>query len=138
MRPIVIHPHPIAVHFANGLLPVSVFFLGLFWITGRRDMEIVAFALLATGTAGSLLAVATGLYDWKKNYRGAWVPVFKKKLALGVAAVILGAAATALRGLHPGLLYDLSPMAVLYILLNLAILACVTVAGYLGGRLVFQ
>ncbi len=133
-----IHSHPIAVHFSNGLIPVSVFFLFLFWITRSSEMEIVAYYTLLSGTAGSCLAVITGLYDWKKNYRGAWVPVFKKKFTAGVMSMVLGAIACTLRLLFPDLLYSVTPLSVIYVALNFMLLACVAFAGYLGGKLVFQ
>jgi uncharacterized membrane protein len=138
MAAIKVHPHPIAVHFSNGLVPVSVFFLFLFFITRSRDMEIAAFYTLVIGTLGSGLAITTGLYDWKKNYRGAWVPVFKKKLTAGILSVIAGSAACLLRFYHPELLYIMTPLSVIYVALNFFMLGCVTIAGYLGGKLVFQ
>lgn len=138
MAAIKIHPHPIAVHFSNGLIPVSIFFFFLFFVTRSHEMEIVAFYTLATGTLGSALAVGTGLFDWKKNYRGAWVPVFKKKLTAGILAIIGGAIACALRFHYPDLVYSITPLSILYLVLNFFVLGCVTIAGYLGGRLVFQ
>jgi len=133
-----IHPHPIAVHFSNGLIPVSVFFLMVFGVTRIPDMEIVAFYTLLTGPLGSMLAVGTGLFDWKKNYRGAWVPVFKKKLTAGILAIVIGMIACIIRFLNPELLYSITPLSIIYLALNLFILGCVSIAGYLGGRLVFQ
>ncbi len=133
-----IHSHPIAVHFSNGLIPVSIFFLFLFGVTRSDEMEIVAYYTLLTGTAGSFLSVMTGLYDWKKNYRGAWVPVFKKKFTAGVIAMALGTIACTLRFLFPDLLYSVTLLSVVYVVLNLLILGCVAFAGYLGGKLVFQ
>ncbi|NOY52281.1 MAG: hypothetical protein GXP58_01515 [Deltaproteobacteria bacterium] len=138
MASVKIHPHPIAVHFSNGLIPVSIFFLFLFFFTRNPHMEIVAFYTLWVGTLGSALALGTGLFDWKKHYRGAWVPVFKKKLTAGVLAILGGALACLIRYLHPGLLLSLSGLSVFYVMLNLFVLACVGIAGYLGGKLVFQ
>lgn len=138
MAAIKIHPHPIAVHFSNGLIPVSMFFLFLFFLTHHPHMEIVAFYTLLAGTLGSCLALGTGLFDWKKHYRGAWVPVFKKKLTAGVLAILGGALACWIRYLHPDLLLSLSGLSVIYVMLNLFVLACVSVSGYLGGKLVFQ
>jgi uncharacterized membrane protein len=138
MAAIKIHPHPIAVHFSNGLIPVSIFFLFLFWLTGSRDMETTAFYTLVIGTLGSVLSLATGLFDWKKHYKGAWVPVFRKKLTAAILAIIVGTAACTLRYSYPDLLYSVTPLSVIYVVLNFFVLGCVTVAGYLGGKLVFQ
>ena len=137
MLAVKVHTHPIAVHFSNGLIPVSFAFLILFWITKSDKMEIVAFATLVTGTLGSILAIGTGLIDWKKNYRGNWAPVFKKKLTAGILAVVVGAIACAIRFQQPDLLYSVSVLAVVYVVLNVVSLGCVTFAGYLGGNLVF-
>lgn len=132
------HPHPIAVHFSNGLIPVSVFFLILFWITGAASMETTAFYTLVIGTLGSALSVGTGLIDWKAYFKGAWVPVFKKKLTAGILAIIGGTAACTIRYLYPDLLYSIAPLSVVYVALNFFVLGCVTVAGHLGGKLVFH
>lgn len=138
MAAVKIHAHPIAVHFSNGLIPVSMFFLFLFFVTQRPDMEVTAYYTMIIGTLGSVLAIGTGLFDWKKNYRGAWVPVFKKKLTAGLLAVAGGAIVCALRYRYPELLYTVSPLMILYLVLNFFILGCVSFAGYLGGKLVFQ
>lgn len=138
MAAIKVHPHPIAVHFSNGLVPVSIFFLTLFWMTGSRDMEIVAFYTLLIGTLGSCLALVTGLYDWKKNYKGAWVPVFKKKLTAAIFSILAGSAACAIRFFNPELLYSVTSLMMIYVALNFFMLGCVSIAGYLGGKLVFQ
>ncbi len=138
MVAIKIHPHPIAVHFSNGLIPVSIFFLLLFFVTRDPQIEITAFYILIAGTVGSCLALGTGLFDWKKHYRGAWVPVFRKKLTAGLLSIFGGTAACLIRYFHPDLLSSISALSVLYLVLNFFVLACVSVAGYLGGRLVFQ
>ncbi len=138
MPAVKIHAHPIAVHFSNGLVPVSIFFLFVFGVTHARDMEIVAFYTLVIGTLGSLLALGTGLFDWKRNYKGAWVPVFKKKLTAAILSILAGTAACLLRYAQPELLYSLDLLSIIYVVLNLFMLGCVTVAGYLGGKLVFQ
>ena len=131
------HPHPIAVHFSNGLIPVSVFFLLLFLVTRFQDAETVAFYTLVTGTLGSGLAILTGFYDWRKNYRSRWSPVFTKKLAAGVVAVIIGMVACAIRFLSPELLDSVTAASVIYVAMNFIVLGCVAAAGYLGGKLVF-
>jgi uncharacterized membrane protein len=138
MAAIKVHSHPIAVHFSNGLIPVSIFFLFLFFVTQSPDMEIVAFYTLLTGTLGSGLAIVTGLYDWKKNYKGAWVPVFKKKLTAGILSVLAGTFACLIHFYYPGLLYSITSLSLFYIALNFIMLGCVSFAGYLGGNLVFQ
>ena len=132
------HPHPIAVHFSNGLIPVSVFFLLLFLATRFQDAETVAFYTLVTGTLGSGLAILTGFYDWRKHYRSRWSPVFKKKLAAGILAVIVGAAACVFRFFTPELLDSITAASVIYVVMNFVVLGCVTFAGYLGGKLVFH
>ena len=131
------HPHPIAVHFSNGLIPVSVFFLLLFLVTRLQDAEIVAFYTLVTGTLGSGLAMLTGFYDWRKHYRSRWSKVFKRKLMAGIVAVVIGAAACAFRSLTPDLLDSITAASVIYVVVNFVVLGCVAYAGYLGGKLVF-
>ena len=56
----------------------------------KWDME-TAFYMLAAGTGGSCVALLTGMVDHRKKFKGAWVPILKKKLG----AVLGGLAACA-------------------------------------------
>ncbi|BCR04723.1 hypothetical protein DESUT3_17920 [Desulfuromonas versatilis] len=138
MRKIKIHMHAISVHFANGLIPTSLLFLFLFLLTGNPDLEKAVFFTLLVGTAGIFATLVTGLVEWRKDYQGAWVPVFKKKLFLGLLALVAGLGASALRWLFPQLLYTAEPLSWLFVLLELLCCGAAAWAGYLGGRLVFH
>jgi len=133
-----IHYHAIAVHFSNGVIPTSLFFLTLCFLLDSSALEVSAFHTLIVGTLGVAAATVSGLREWRKFYRAAWVPVFKKKLALAVIALISGGLACVLRFLHPDLLMQISPLSIIYVGLNLVCFAAAAAAGYLGGRLVFH
>ncbi len=138
MRKIKIHIHAISVHFANGLIPTSVLFLCLFFMTENPDMEKAAFLTLLVGTLGVLATLVTGLIEWRKNYQGAWVPIFKKKLILGLVALAAGLGASTLRYLFPQLLLAVEPLSWVFVSLELLCCGAAAWAGYLGGRLVFH
>ncbi len=137
-RKIKIHFHAIAVHFANGVIPTSVAFLALFFLLDLPDMEKSAFYTLIVGTLGVVATVGTGLLEWRKNYQGAWVPVFKKKLILGAISLAAAVAACGLRVHDPQLLHQATPITWLYLGLIIVGLSSAAFAGYLGGRLVFH
>ena len=133
-----IHSHAIAVHFSNGVIPTSLLFLALFFLSDASALETSAFHTLIVGTLGVVAATVTGLSEWRRYYRAAWVPIFQKKLALAIIALLSGGLACGLRLLVPDLLLRLSPLSLTYIGLNLVCLAAAAAAGYLGGRLVFH
>jgi len=132
------HIHPIATHFSNGLIPTSLFFLGLYFVFREDCLETMAFYLLAAGTAGSCVALLTGMVDHKMKFKGAWVPIFKKKIGAALGAVLGGGAACGVRYFHPGLIEELTWLTCVYFALLLFVLGCVTAAGHWGGKLVFK
>lgn len=138
MRQRRLHLHAIAVHFANGVIPTSLLFLGLFFLLEISALEMSAFYTLVVGTLGLIATTLTGLREWRQHYRSAWVPIFQRKLALALIALASGALACYLRTAHPDLLLEASALRLVYLALNLICLAAAGTAGYLGGRLVFH
>ncbi|MFH1436933.1 MAG: hypothetical protein ABIJ56_14590, partial [Pseudomonadota bacterium] len=74
----------------------------------------------------------------RKKFKGAWVPIFKKKIGAALGAVLGGFGACALRYFNPGLLEEFTWLTCVYFAILLFVLGCVTAAGYWGGKLVFK
>lgn len=128
-----LHLHPILVHFPNGLMPTVWLFLGLYLLTGRTSFEEGAFWLVVVVFATTPLALATGIYNWKKCYAGQHAPIFTQKIILTVALLLLGGVALLLRTSLPGVWSQ-----PIYYLCLAGMLVCVILLGYLGGKLIFS
>jgi len=129
----VLHLHPILAHFPNGLMPTVWLFLGLYYLTGRPSFEEGAFWLVVVVFVSAPFSLATGIYNWKKRYGGKSAPIFTQKIILAVVLVLFGGVALLLRTSLPGVWSQ-----PIYYLCLAGMLACVTLLGYLGGKLVFS
>jgi len=126
------HLHPILAHFSNGLMPVVWLFLLLIWLLGRSALEEAVLWMVGVVTLAAPLSLATGIYDWKTRFGGGKAPIFTRKIILAVVLILLGALALVLR------IYGGSGVQLLYYLCLAAMLGCVTLLGYYGGKLVFS
>jgi rubredoxin/uncharacterized membrane protein len=130
-------PHAVSAHFPNALIPTTVLFLGLFFLLGGESFETTAFYLLVVAVLSVLPTFGTGLYDWKKHYRGQSTPIFRKKIVLASCLSVLGLVAVVWRWQSPEILTAGGWPAWLFVLLIAAMLGCVTLLGHYGGMLVF-
>jgi len=128
-----LHLHPILVHFPNGLMPTVWLFLGLFFLTGRASFEEGAFWLVVVVFATTPLSLASGIYNWRTCYAGMHAPIFTQKIVLTIALLLFGGVAMLLRSSLPGVWSQ-----TIYYLCLAGMLVCVTLLGYLGGKLIFS
>lgn len=129
--------HAVAAHFPNGLLPAAALFFALFLMWGTPSLEATVFHLLVLTVVVTPVAFFSGLRDWQAKFGGAPGGVFYKKIMLAVIMLVLGIAAVTLRavvGSWEGL--ELWGQ-IIYVLLILGMLGCVTMLGHYGGQLVF-
>lgn len=127
-----LHLHPILSHFSNGVMPVVWLFLLLIWLLGRSVLEEAVLWMVAVVTLSAPLSLATGIYDWQKRFEGEKAPIFTRKIILAVVLILLGCLALALR------LFGSAGLQPLYYLCLAAMLGCVTLLGFYGGKLVFS
>jgi len=127
-----LHLHPILAHFPNGLMPVVWLFLVLAWWLGRPALDEAATWLVGIVTLVAPLSLATGIYDWKTRFGGEKAPIFIRKIALAIALLVLGCLALGLR------LAGGEGLQLLYYLCLAAMLGCVSLLGFYGGKLVFS
>ncbi|WP_457577538.1 rubredoxin-like domain-containing protein [Desulfomarina sp.] len=131
------HLHPISAHFPNGIFPVSVIFLALFLVFNLAGMETAAYYNLVVVLISLPLVIFTGYLEWQKRYRGAKSSLFIIKI---ICALFILAGANILvfwKILDPGVIAPDSPMKWIYLGVAGFMLACVGLAGHLGGKLVF-
>jgi len=89
-------PHSIAAHFPAGLIPVAVIFLAWSFVAGDACLTQAALGMIAVATAVVPVSMATGLYDWRKHYKGVHAAIFAKKICLAVLLLGLGISAITL------------------------------------------
>lgn len=132
-----VYVHPIAVHFTNALLPVSLLFLVGYIISGKGSYLSTYFHVMIIGVISIPFSYITGLRAWKKRYKGARVRIFIRKNRYSAVLSGLAVAVAASYMLYPGLLDTFDLPCILFLLLNFFMLPCIIYLGYLGGKLVF-
>lgn len=128
-----LHLHPVLAHFPNGLMPTAWLFLILYYLTGRSSFEEGALWLVMVVVAAAPPALASGIFNWHRRYGGRRAAIFTQKIVLTVVLMLIGVVAISLRLLTPAPWHTPA-----YYLCLAAMLACVTMLGYLGGKLVFS
>jgi len=129
------HAHPIAVHIPNGVVPITVamvFLAALFdWpAIGQASVYNMGFIFLSMP-----VVLFTGYLHWQYKFGGNMTDLFKWKIICGGIVFVLSFILF-LWGLfspasarHPGFFY---------LLLHIVMLGVAGVAGWLGGKLVFN
>lgn len=129
------HAHPIAVHIPNGVVPITVAMVllaALFdWSAiGQASVYNMGFIFLSMP-----MVLFTGYLHWQYKFGGNMTDLFKWKIICGGIVFVLSFILF-LWGLvspesarHPGFFY---------LLLHIVMLGVAGVAGWLGGKLVFN
>ena len=130
-------PHAAFSHFPAALIPTAVFFHLLFLLTGQFLLELIGSAVLLVAGLSVPLTLVTGLSAWKARFGSLHAPISLKKNSLARALLLLCWGAILWRWLDPQVLTGGGLPAVLFVLLDLLLLACVVLLGHYGGVLVF-
>ncbi|NMW20973.1 MAG: hypothetical protein HKK67_04955 [Chlorobiaceae bacterium] len=130
--------HAIAAHFSNGLIPVSVLYLLLTLSTGSIYFEHTVEHLILIVILAIPVSFISGIYDWKKKYRGAKAPIFIKKIRLSALLFLLCISAVTIRLSIPNIMTLHGIEHWLYIILLFSMLPVVTLLGHYGGKLSSQ
>jgi uncharacterized protein YbaR (Trm112 family) len=154
--------HPLMTHAPIGLFPFAVLGTGALilasvlgprvpglgsWLANAPMVADVTLVLLALSVGLSVLTFASGLWDWRRRYRGRPYRQITLKIVFSVLFLLLGGIAIALHAsgfvfqASTGLVDVASPMALGLAAVELAalLLAMVVIAtlGHVGGTLVF-
>ncbi|ABL65451.1 conserved hypothetical protein [Chlorobium phaeobacteroides DSM 266] len=130
--------HAIAAHFSNGMIPVAVLYLLLTISTGDVFFERTVEHLIIIVLMAIPVSFFSGIYDWKKKYRGAKAPVFMKKIRLSGILFVLCALTVGIRLSTPDVMTGTGILHWVYIVLLLGMLPIVTLLGHYGGKLASQ
>jgi len=132
------HLHPIAVHTPNGIIPAAVLFLLLAMVLPRGSLEMAAFYNVTFVLLVMPLVLFSGIIEWRKHYRGAKTMIFILKIACGVVVLFSLLVLVAWRIVNPAVAAPESAVRWTYFLVHVVALSGAGLAGYLGGRLVFD
>jgi rubredoxin/uncharacterized membrane protein len=132
------HVHPISVHIPNGLLPVSVIFIFLAAIFKFAALSQAAFYNMVFVIFAMPLVLFSGFLEWQKKYNGAMTKLFLTKMICGAVVSLSAIVLSVWLFLEPQILASGSSQKLPFLFINLIMLSAATVAGLLGGKLVFK
>jgi uncharacterized membrane protein len=132
-----LHPHVMLVHFPISFFISAFTFQALHLFFSPACFEMATNVSLAIGTVVLIPTVWSGWRSWKRNYQGAVVMLFQRKIAiaftllgLGITLSVWRFATAALFTEDPG---NLSHWA--YVAGNTMLILGALAEGYYGGRL---
>lgn len=130
------HAHPILVHTPNGVLPVAAALFILAWLFDAALPARAAAINLGFVVLALPLVIYTGVLEWQRKYNQADTLLFRMK----ILAATLTCAACLISMIwylsNPAVLS--TPLAWVFVLINLVMLGSAGVAGHIGGKLVFK
>ncbi len=132
------HLHPVSVHIPNGVIPVSVLFVFLAVIFNFSNLMQAAVFNLVVVVLTIPVVIFSGYVEWKNKYGGKMTPYFMIKI---ICAIIITFAAVILvvwYMLNPDVNNSSSSSRWLYLFINVIMVSAATVAGFIGGKLVFK
>ena len=130
------HVHPISVHIPNGVLPASVIFVVLAALFNFSGLSQAAFYNLIFVVLTLPLVLFSGYIEWQKKYKGQLTRLFKTKILC--AAVVSLTAVILMVWLFIDPQAATSSSNLLFLLINLVMLAAAGIAGFIGGKFVFK
>lgn len=133
-----LHGHPIAVHIPNGVLPLSFLFT-LIAVTFQSEAFATAAAYNIAFVCLSMpIVVITGFIDWYNRFNARWAKIFTIKFSCGIVVGTLSLIISIIWFTQPTLYQEFSSRLILFLVLNVINIVTAAVAGYFGGKLVFN
>jgi hypothetical protein len=128
-------PHVVSAHFPTALIPTCCLFLLLAIIWSYPPLDFAAFSLLMVAVAGMPLTMFSGFLLWRRTHRKVRSVIVIRKIRLAWTLLLVASLTLSWRWLYPDLVTKGGIALVLYLLLNLLMLLCVTLLGHYGGML---
>ncbi len=133
-----LHGHPIAVHIPNGVLPLTVLFLFLAVIFKSEAMATAAKINMFAVALSMPAVIISGIIDWHNRFSGKMSLVFRIKMVCAAIVTLLSFILMVWWVTSPDLYLSNNSYLALFVLFNLADLIAAAVAGFYGGKLVFN
>ncbi len=132
------HAHPISVHIPNGVVPLSVLFIILAAMFNFFGLAQAAFYNLIFVLLAMPLVLFSGYNDWQRKYGGNMTKLFMAKMICAAVVTLSAFLIVIWHMINPEVAMATSSHRILFISLNMIMLAAAGIAGFLGGKLVFH
>ncbi len=133
-----LHGHPIAVHIPNGVLPLSFLFTLIAVAFKSEAFAIAASYNIAFVCLSMPIVVITGFIDWYNRFNARWAKIFSIKFICGITVGALSLIIALMWFVQPDIYQEVSARLILFLALNVINLITAAVAGFYGGKLVFN
>jgi len=125
------------VHFPLAFVMIVPLFNLLYLLTGHAPFEATAFHSLVLSLITTFVAMLTGPYAWWVNYGKKWSFNIKIKISFSSLLFVLLLIALCWRIVDPDIMLIPGGARIIYLLLSLALVPCVTVLGWFGAKMTF-
>ena len=132
------HVHPVSVHIPNGVLPVSVIFIMLAVFFESKALQTAALYNMVFVVLTIPFVLFSGYIEWRNRYNGALTHLFIAKIIAAAVVAITLITAVVWWIMVPDVLQAAYPAKWVFIALILIMFIAATVAGFIGGKLVFK
>ncbi len=132
------HVHPVSVHIPNGVLPVSVIFIILAVFIESSALQTAALYNMVFVVLTIPFVLFSGYIEWRNRYQSALTHRFIAKIIAAAVVAITSITAVVWWIMVPDVLQAAYPARWVFIALILTMLIAATVAGFIGGKLVFK
>ncbi|HMB32241.1 MAG TPA: DUF2231 domain-containing protein [Desulfohalobiaceae bacterium] len=129
------HAHPISSHLPNGIIPLTILFILFSALLSSENFSLTALYNMVFVLISLPFVICSGYIEWQLKYNGNLTGLFKTKIVSALITFLLSLVLTIWFFINPEVVTSVN---IVFILLALIWLAAVTIAGYLGGKLVFK
>jgi len=132
------HIHPISVHIPNGVAPVAVIMAALAVFFQIDRLGSAAFYNMTFVVLAMPLVLLSGYTDWQKRFQGNLTGLFIVKIICGLVVLSTSTILVFWRIIDPEVAAATSSGRWTFFLVHLILLGAAAIAGYCGGKLVFN
>ncbi len=132
------HIHPISVHVPNGIIPAAVIFIILALAFNCISLSQATLFNLVFVAFALPLVLFSGYNEWKRKYGGNLSGLFLIKILCAVLIAVTVPVLIIWLYVDPGVATWSSPHKWIFLIVNFIMLGAATVAGFIGGKLVFK
>jgi rubredoxin/uncharacterized membrane protein len=130
------HAHPVSVHTPNGILPAAVVLFIAAWIFSYDILAKAAFVNMIFVIIALPFVIFTGVLEWQRKYNSAFTNLFKLKILSAILTSVFCVISFFWYLISPDVLS--SPLAWLFMAINIIMVTFAGIAGHIGGKLVFK
>lgn len=130
--------HQVAAHFPAGLIPTGLLFLALSMLFASEALGHAAFWLLLVVTAVVPVSAISGLYDWRKRFKGARAGIFFRKIGLALLLMLICLGLILLQQRHPEMAVAWGWPRMVFLAGYAVATLCVILLGHYGSILVYR